>query len=435
MRYDTPEEVASRLTRHAPRKIRKILDPSVGSGVLLEPLLERLKKQATQIICVDSDPKAISQVQSSFRSYSFKKLSCINADFLKWSAGRKGDFDCIVMNPPFGATKADLRKISLSRALQEHAGRQLAMPLEAAFLCRAIELLKDGGRLLAVLPASVIMAESSHWLRALLLNVGAVRMVHELPPRCFPTVESRMYLLIFDKGASQRSITLLNHDLIEPERMTISPADHRLVKRFDFGFQKANEFLRRLKRYKKFGWKSVGDVATVFRGNVKSPLNGKICVHTTDFHGGFWTLKHWESSNSRLAATSSIRRGDLLIKRVGRDCHKTVGPPISIVGSPCSDCILVIRPNNHRESMELQFSIQSILRTGWARPLLEKGTGASYISQKSLLELTIPMNLHERFPQTFARFVAAQRSKSSRNSEKAVLSAALSLCKDAGIAE
>ena len=73
------------------------------------------------------------------------------------------------------------------------------MPLEAAFLCRALELLADGGRLLAIVPCSVVMSESLQWLREELLSQGAIRFVHELPPRSFPGVDSRMYLLVLQQ--------------------------------------------------------------------------------------------------------------------------------------------------------------------------------------------------------------------------------------------
>jgi tRNA1(Val) A37 N6-methylase TrmN6 len=393
--------------------------------VLLKPLIARLKKQGARVVCIDIDSRAISQAERLLDPLLGPRVRYINTDFLSWSEGRRAVFDCVVMNPPFAGGKQHLRRLKLSGALGRVAGSHKFMPLEAAFLCRAIELLSKGGRLLAVLPTSIVMSESTQWLRNLLVKVGSIRMVHELPPKSFPAVESRMYLFVFEKGVRQSQITFLNHDLEDPEQIYVTPKNE-MINRLDFGYQRAQERLESLTCQSRFGWKTVDEVACVLRGGVKSPIHRTEAVHTTDFHGGFWR-RQIRSLRPPSKAGPLIRRGDLLIQRVGRNCHKTLGRPTSLKGLACSDCVLIVRPNDVRQSTRFLFSLRTLLHTEWTRPLLEKGTGASYVSHKSLLGLPIPMKLNECFPKIYALFVDAQRAQSPAGMLHAVQLASMRL--------
>jgi hypothetical protein len=324
------------------------------------------------------------------------------------------------MNPPFAAGKANLCKVRMSDSMQAVIGKNPFMPLEAAFVCRAVDLLKDNGRLLAVLPCSVIMSQSTQWLRDLLLEIGAIRFVHELPPNSFPNVESRMYLFVFDKAASQRKIVLFNHDLTVPERLDVWLSKYHQIDRLDFGYHRAAQRLNRLFGCERFGWQALSEVASVLRGDIKSPLGPMYAVHTSDYKSGFWRRSERHNPLKYQKADYTIRRGDLLVKRVGRNSHKTFGRAISLRGMPCSDCVLIIRPDKSSVSTRLLFSLQAMFETKWSKPLIERGTGASYISHESLLRLQIPTRLYECFPKTYASFMAAQNGRSAKRSFQAI---------------
>ena len=297
------------------------------------------------------------------------------------------------------------------------------MPLEAAFVWHAIELLKRGGRLLAVLPCSIVMGETTQWLRDYMLSIGAVRAVHELPPRCFPGVESRMYLMVFDKGISSQRIELLNHDLREPERIVLDVQEPPGTTRLDFGYVSAALRLQRLLRRKRLDWRKLGTVATFWRGDIESPLGPRVAVHSTDYSSGFWTASERHRRSVAKESSRVIRRGDLLITRVGRNAHDTIGSAIGLQGMPCSDCVVAIRPNNSRESLRLLFALRALLHQGWAKPLLERGTGASYISQRSLADLQIPMAASTLYSRQFHEFRSAERTRDRNRSLAAVSTA------------
>ena len=417
-RHETPNEVAMALARHAPKVIRTLLDPAVGNGNLIGPLVSRIKASRSEVVCIDIDSEAIRYVAETYSCELGPRAKFIHADFLAWqpSAGFEG-FDCIVMNPPFAAKKSSWQWTTFHDA----DGRTVARltPLEAAFLRKSIDLLSKGGRLLSVLPCSVVMADSLQWLRDAMLSDGAIRFVHELPPRTFANVESRMYLLVFEKGASQRTITLLNHDLHKPERVSVQLADGRF-QRLDFGFVSARIKLSDLQKHQLLQWTPLSNVAEVIRGEIDSPIGPRCAIHSTDFSGGFWHASKRHDHTIGGKTERKIRRGDLLMSRVGRAAFRSIGRGIGIIGMACSDCVLIIRPKNYRISLKTLFALRFLLCHDWIQPLIERGTGATYVSHLSLLELRIPEDLWKKYPTQFRRFVAAERACNSELAFEAI---------------
>lgn len=419
-RHDTPHDVASVLARHAPKTIRALLDPAVGAGNLIAPLCTRMKNQATELYCIDSDLAAVDSIRASYQDLLPSRAKLIHSDFLEWSKRHeKLRFDCIVMNPPFAATKASLHRLERPAGDGGTGTTWRWMPIEAAFLCRAMDLLEQQGRLLAIVPCSIVMSESLQWLRDEVLSRGAIRFVHELPPRCFRGVESRMYLVVFEKGARQRQISLLNHDLLEPEHVKLQLAKSP-ISRLDFGYVNASLQIDDLRRIKGLKWMPLSEVASVTRGDINSPRGPKCAVHSTDFRNGFWRASERHDASIVESDERRLQPGDILMSRVGRNAHRSCGRGIGIQGMACSDCVIIVRPKNKRMGTRILFALRAVLSQEWAKPLVERGTGASYISHQSMLDLPIPFGACERYPKLFERFERSERVKASRQSAAAI---------------
>lgn len=405
----------------------------MGSGLLLKPIAKQLKRDGSEVICVDADRNALAHAERELVGMEPADIRFVHADFITWSEGQEASFDCVIMNPPFAGRKTDLRQIDCYDFRSEGTYYKRFLPLEAAFVLRSIELLRDRGRLLAILPCSVVMSQSMRWLRDFLLGKGAIRFVHELPPSTFPNVESRMYLMVFDKSIRQRKIVLYNHDLVKPSRLDLWLRNGFQVDRLDFGFHQARFKLQQLLDRTRFSWIPLGDMANVFRGDIESPIGPSFAVHTTDFMDGFWRRSSRHEYSKARQANHTIQRGDVLVKRVGRSCHRSFAFPVALEQMPCSDCVLIVRPKDISTSYSLLFSLQTLAEIDGLKPLIERGTGASYISHQSLLELPIPTNLYACFPRTFASFVAAQRERSAARSRQIVRRAARLLVSTAEI--
>jgi tRNA1(Val) A37 N6-methylase TrmN6 len=414
MRHDTPWEVARELAKFAPKKLCALLDPAVGAGALLGPILRRADPKV-RLFCVDSDQVALREFKEQLPS-EIPEPTLVHADFLTWSEAASGLplFDCVAMNPPFSGRKQGMRPISVAREFPELPARNRMVPIEAAFVARAVRLLRNGGRLLAILPASIVMSENLQWLRDSLCCCGAIQYVHELPRRTFPNVESGMYLFVFEKGHRQRRIVLFNHDLEHPERMEIRVRNGEPTRRLDYGFHRAQNLLRRLVAEQDLEWTQLGEIAGIVRGTAESPGGASISVHSTDYHKGYWRRSHRHKKSKALLPERAIQPSDILIRRVGRECRLSCGPAVGLRGMQCSDCVLIVRPNCANDSEMIQFALRAVLALPWARPLVERGTGAAYISEQALVELLIPFKLCRRFHVAFGEFCRGIKDRTAQ---------------------
>ena len=412
-RFDTPRTVAQALANHAPRKLDVVLDPAVGSGALLEPLVRRFGRNKTRTFCIDTDVTVLSELKKNANFGTDFEIVCIKDDFIRWAESYVGpSFDCVFMNPPFSGRKSKLRRILVPGWLEGEEPTFRFMPLEASFLCVAHRLLRDGGRLLAVLPCSIVMSESLQWLREFLVNTGAIRFVHELPARSFPGVESRMYLLVYDRGKRQGTVRLYNHDIQRPVKLGVDARSVRATHRLDFGYHDAVNRRASLLTLDELNWGRLEDIATVFRGDVPSPNRNSDTIHTSNYKDGFWHPSEIEELGSTKDGVRMVVAGDILVKRIGRDCYRSFGLHLSNRSFRCSDCILIVRPKDSEFSEKLLFALNVLSECRWMRPLLERGTGASYITTESLNSLLIPAELWKVYGPEFNLFRSGLQSRS-----------------------
>ncbi len=417
-RHDTPNEIACVLARHAPRGVRSILDPAVGKGALLGPVLSRLDRLPERIVCVDSDSRVLRYVGARFGASLGSCLRLIHADFLEWSlqAGQDEEgcpFDCIVMNPPFLGRRKSWIGLNLGGEFPRNGSGSRFVPLEAAFVARAITLLRPYGRLLAVVPASVVASLTTRWLRELMLQMGTFRYIHELPSYTFSGVEARIYLLVYDKGRKKRSVMLCNHELVRPERMAVRAAELHPDFRLDYGFHQAIKWYGSVKGSSRdLGWARLGDIVSIYRGMIESPGAREGVVHTVDYKDGFWKAPGGGDALRRNNVERGIRKGDLLIKRVGRGCAQSIGKLVGRGGWAFSDCVLILRPRRAVKSTQLLFALRVLLAWDQGARLLERVTGASYITARELAALSAPLGLANRHRQAYElyrRAVARRR--------------------------
>lgn len=412
MIHETPPAVARVLARHVPQRAKSILDPCVGNGALLLPVMGRVRRSLVRTVGIDIDKRSISRLRTSTPHVARSSAIFIEGDFLKLAAeperqlGADG-FDCIVMNPPFCARRGQEVPI---RAEEDHKHVR-KVPVEVAFVLNSLRLLNPKGRLLAVLPPSVICSTTTAWVRNYLFQNGSVLYVHELPRFSFSGIESRMYLFVYEKSSPRRSLVLLNHDLDKPEKIVLSKADISSELRLDFSSNNAQLTQRSIiAKNGNLEWVPVHLLAKIYRGSKDSPRGRATAIHTSDYVDGFWSIsprhRQYERKHKQI-----VRAGDLLVKRVGRDCASSLGRISGTKPVACTDCVMILRPNGRLSSTGLLFALRTVLTAEWGKRFVEKGTGASYLTASGLSELLVPTKLHKRFPRIYERYVAALRSR------------------------
>jgi predicted RNA methylase len=131
--FETPSELADELMVLADiQPDDRVLEPSAGSGALVEKMWGRANP--ISVVAVEIDPDHIFNLGTGAIGFD---LQVIHGDFLEWSADYNSDrgnqqFDKIVMNPPF--TKGqDIKHIMAAYDLLKIGGRLVSICSESAF--------------------------------------------------------------------------------------------------------------------------------------------------------------------------------------------------------------------------------------------------------------------------------------------------------------
>lgn len=396
--FETPLELAQYASEYAPPQTSSLLDPAVGNGRLLEPFFGRTN--LNRIVAVDKRP---CRSLTTSASRCGNKIKFIQSDFLKiWS--ELGSFDCVVMNPPFAARQSEWVRVRLGSS-----GAIFSMPVEAAFVFRAIELLNPSGRLLAILPASFVSSLRLSWARSSLFAFGSLIKIHELPRGTFKNTEVAVYLLVFERGTGRRDLTLSNSSMRSPESLCLNKHELGPECRFDFNYHRAIRALNDLRaRTEDLDWRRLQSVALITRGQVESPIQRGTAIHTTDYAGAFWTPRNLRKLSRGPNVTS---REDILVSRVGRRCNSTFGV-VAQAGVLCSDCVYRIRPFTRMNRDSLLYALRVVLGEDRCAPLLAQGTGAQYIRKELLEQVRIPTRLSEQQADLFLQYRRALRRRS-----------------------
>ena len=211
-----------------------------------------------------------------------------------------GSVDLIVTNPPFGA-KFDQGFVTLNCgdntpffSRLKKAGTKLDS--ELLFIDRNLQLLREGGRLLIVVPDGVVSARgTAAMLRSYLIGKAKIRAVIELPPVTFAQAGTR----------TRTSILYLEKSTLR-ENYPVFMASVR-----DLGFQVSsrkgvqvkvesgsNELPNVLAAYQSSHPESVGDTSII------SSEPSCVFVSDTVLANGSWTPSHYRAE--RFAAASRL---------------------------------------------------------------------------------------------------------------------------------
>lgn len=152
--YYTPEGLANTVAEWVIRTgHERLLEPSVGGGALASAAARRARlinpgANSFSLVCCDISDAAIA---------AFPPMSCPvdlrTSDFLELSPSEVGSVDAIAMNPPFTRNHAlppdGRRRLRDKFAVAGPAG------LWVYFLLHGMRFLKRGGRMAAIVPASI----------------------------------------------------------------------------------------------------------------------------------------------------------------------------------------------------------------------------------------------------------------------------------------
>lgn len=345
----------------------RVLEPAVGDGALLRAL----DRPYERLVAFDVDENNLLKVLNEVDS-DHATLLC--EDFLSYELSE--EFDLIISNPPFN-----------NRLQHFIACEGRKVPIEAYFVLKCLNNLAKGGKAIFILPSSIVNGDRSRWIRDFIFEKFKVLSIYKLPKFSFKEVEGGFYVLCLQNVLTKdydvrlyKSCNLsyvLNSSFLKSYGYTLDPEKLSLAGQYD-------ELLCMI------GKKSLLDLAEVKRGNLCASGIKESVYHSTDFKTHFAAGK--KIDNAKGATGRKIRAFDVVVKRVGRNVHRS----FSIYGGQdkavCSDCVVRIRPFDPSEesSVSLLLRLRVAVELGADGFFMISGSGASYISMTRLRSLCIP---------------------------------------------
>jgi adenine-specific DNA-methyltransferase len=187
----TPSALAAAMVRAA-RDHRgcQWLDPCVGGGAFVAEMSALgVPPERVRALDLSPSPCECDDLATTERG----------VDFVEWATRHACSVDRVVMNPPFAALSR-IRGTPLARALRVMLADGRPLPLGAnywcAFVLRAIDCLRPGGVLVAVLPAAWDFARYADRVRASVIQAfGDIFIIRSARP-LFSTVQEGSVVVV-----------------------------------------------------------------------------------------------------------------------------------------------------------------------------------------------------------------------------------------------
>lgn len=209
--YDvfTPPDICQQMISYFPKKIKRLLEPSVGTGNLLSSMIGKYE---------------IADVYDINQSYLDKIPQRDNINkYCKNFLTEKIDvqYDGIIMNPPYlryQEMDKELRNIVRNISSLSNTGN---IDLYISFIVKCIDLLSPNGILVAVIPTTWMYNKSCEKFRNFIFSNHYVHTIHDYGhTKIFPKIDVYCCILVLDK--SEKMSYTKNNSVIKYETLQLN---------------------------------------------------------------------------------------------------------------------------------------------------------------------------------------------------------------------
>jgi hypothetical protein len=182
-----------------------ILEPCAGDGVFIEKIFEVHKTENLEIEAMDLNIETVKKLESKFNSQSVevKHADTLLNLSLDLFANSGGKYSKIIGNPPYGAWQDYQKRDVLKKKYGGYVKETYAL-----FLRRCLDLLRDGGKLVFIVPDTFLALRLHKALRKTLLEDTIIDEILLIPSKFFPGVNfgySNLCVISFKKGRNNKN--------------------------------------------------------------------------------------------------------------------------------------------------------------------------------------------------------------------------------------
>lgn len=157
-----------------------VLEPCAGEGVFLDGIIERYDNM--RITAYELNDDSVTKLQKKYSSN--KNILIEKEDFMLLLELNSGKFDRVIANPPYGAYQSPEKR----KQLKKDYPRLYAKETYGLFLIKAMELLKEKGRLVFIIPDTYLTLHMHEGLRKEILKNYTIESITLFPSNFFPGV-------------------------------------------------------------------------------------------------------------------------------------------------------------------------------------------------------------------------------------------------------
>lgn len=363
----TPSEICELMMKKIPiADTGLVVDLAVGKGELL--WYAKQKWPTCWVMGLDIDQELVDHCKSRFGWYgTFRCVDVLRVNLpdirdMLASNPHSRTVNLALSNPPFGITEAEkldpdlLGTLSIHNLVWTDGTGGYQVHTEAAFFVRNLELVGDGGYVAILMPEGVISGVKTESFRRFLLTHTHVCLVLSLPINSFDSSEARISLIVAQKTAvdarqgAKTQLGTLNCNAESIQTVTVNQQE--LLSRMDPGYHHimirlknvANSF-RPLGRYLDSCARGYG-----FYGDERSLLTRDAdleYIHSIDIRDFVIRRKSPQRlmvsrKISKQHQRALIRKGDVLLVRVGKGCVGRCAIVTWLTNAFASDCVYVL---------------------------------------------------------------------------------------------
>ena len=409
--YFTPEFVVTQALSLVPAMgAENVIDPAVGNGIFLK--VAQKQWRGAKLFGIDIDSSIIRSLKDACQpnAYYFQGDSVEDDTFYNPVINGvllKGGFDLVLGNPPFSSWfhRIDNSKVLANYEISHRNGKIMkSQAIEVLFIERFINLAREGGWVVIVLPDGILSNPQYRYVREYILSRTKVEYIVDLPRHVFHKTSAKTSILLLKKECNiiyyQTRFFILDNTRIIKRGLEVD--SKLLASRMDHGYychSQVNSFNRLVAR----GYHCAPLSEFVLYCKTGKTLYGK---RRTFNSKGFRFLhatnvteiginyakdeKYIDPSNSMFSEKAYAKKGDIVFARVGVGCAgRTAIIADSNDEGVATDYLHIFRvkgisPYFLVVYLKSRYGVDSI-------NLIKHGVGTISINKTDLLSLPIPI--------------------------------------------
>jgi adenine-specific DNA-methyltransferase len=162
-----------------------IFEPCAGDGVFIDQILD--KYGDIKIDAFELNENACDYLKSKYQdleNISIKKTDTLTDLDLEFLCSLGGKYDAVIANPPYGAWRNTIDRATLKKNFNGFYAKESY----SLFLYRSLESLKEGGKLVFIIPDTYLNLNMHKGIRKHILSTTKIKEIALFPSSYFPGV-------------------------------------------------------------------------------------------------------------------------------------------------------------------------------------------------------------------------------------------------------